>query len=173
LVEEKGIELLLQAVARLEGDWRLNLVGSGPLKARLETLTGELGMSERIAWMPWIASTEMPGQYTALDVLVVPSLTRPNWKEQFGRVLIEAMASAVPVIGSDSGAIPDIIADAGFVVPEGDVAALTEALCKIHAESNLREKLARAGRQRVLAHFTHEQVAAATVKVYQTMLAGG
>ena len=51
---------------------------------------------------------------------MLPSLTRPNWKEQFGRVLIEAMASGVPVIGSDSGAIPDVIGQAGLIFPEGD-----------------------------------------------------
>jgi glycosyltransferase involved in cell wall biosynthesis len=99
-------------------------------------------------------------------------LTRRNWKEQFGRVLVEAMASGVPVIGSDSGAIPGVIGDAGLVVPEGDVAALHGALCRLRDDPHLRRELAQRGRQRALAHFTHQQIAAATVEVYRQMMAG-
>ena len=69
-------------------------------------------------------STEVPAVLRALDVLVLPSLTTPSWKEQFGRVLQEAMACAIPVVGSDSGEIPHVIGDAGLVTPEGDAAAL-------------------------------------------------
>jgi glycosyltransferase involved in cell wall biosynthesis len=111
----------------------------------------------------------MPAQYQQLDVLVVPSLTRPNWKEQFGRVLIEAMASGVPVIGSDSGAIPDVIGEAGLITPEGNSAALTAAICKLQQDRALRTTLAERGRTRVIAHFTHAQVAHDTVKVYREM----
>ena len=112
----------------------------------------------------------MPGQYHQIDVLAVPSLTRPNWKEQFGRVLVEAMASGVPVIGSDSGAIPDIIGDAGLIVPEGDVSALADGLCRLQREDDLRARLMKAGRARVIDHFTHQQVAADTVAVYREMM---
>ena len=103
-------------------------------------------------------------------MLVIPSLTRPNWKEQFGRVITEAMSSGVPVIGSNSGAIPDIIGEAGLVVPEGSIEALRVALDELRCKPDVRLRLANAGRSRVLAQFTHEQVAAATVRVYQEML---
>lgn len=171
LVEEKGVDLLLRAAAELKDDWRLRLVGSGPIKTRLEALAETLGIAGRIEWIAWVASTEMPAQYAQLDVLVVPSVTRLNWKEQFGRVIIEALASGVPVIGSDSGAIPDIIGEAGVIFPEGNILALTDALCKVRNDLSLRKHLSESGRQRVLARFTHQQVAAATVKVYQAMLA--
>jgi glycosyltransferase involved in cell wall biosynthesis len=170
LVEEKGGHLLIEAVSRLSGDWRLYILGSGPQRDLLEAQAERLGIREKITFKGWVASTEMPNQYHWLDVLVLPSLTRPNWKEQFGRVLIEAMASGVPVIGSDSGAIPDVIGDAGLIFPEGNVDALTETLSRLQNDSTLWGKLEGAGLARVLAHFTHEQVAAATVEVYQSML---
>jgi glycosyltransferase involved in cell wall biosynthesis len=170
LVEEKGIHLLLQAASHLTGDWRLRIVGSGPEKARLLALAEQLNISAKIEWIGWVASTDMPAQYHQLDVLVVPSLTRPNWKEQFGRVLVEAMASGIPVVGSDSGAIPDVIGDGGLVTPEGDVAALAEAICKLQQDQALRKTLAERGRARALAHYTHAQVAADSVRVYREML---
>ena len=81
------------------------------------------------------------------------------------------MASGVPVIGSDSGAIPAVIGDAGRIVPEGDAAALAGALNDVRADPTLRAELIAAGRARFLAHFTHESIAAATVEVYREMLA--
>lgn len=170
LVEEKGIHLLLQAAARLTGDWRLRLVGSGPYKAELLALAQRLNITNRIDWIEWVSSTGMPAQYHLLDVLVIPSLTRPNWKEQFGRVITEAMSSGVPVIGSNSGAIPDIIGDAGMIVPEGSIESLRDALDNLRCNPDLRLRYANTGRARVLAHFTHQQVAADTVQVYQKIM---
>jgi glycosyltransferase involved in cell wall biosynthesis len=103
-------------------------------------------------------------------VLVVPSRTRPNWKEQFGRVLVEAMACGVVVVGSDSGEIPHVVGEAGLIFPEGDVAALRERLVRLSGDAQLRAELAQSGRQRVLAKYTQAQVAAATFQVYQEML---
>jgi glycosyltransferase involved in cell wall biosynthesis len=101
---------------------------------------------------------------------VVPSLTRGNWKEQFGRVIVEAMACGVPVIGSSSGAIPDVIGDAGLIVPEGDVRALADGLRRLMHDPDLRRRMGGQGRQRVLARYTQAQVAAQTVAVYRQML---
>jgi len=100
----------------------------------------------------------------------LPSLTRPNWKEQFGRVLIEAMACGVPVIGSDSGEIPNVIGDAGLIFPEGDIVALRDSIARMLADPERRARYAEAGRQRVLAEFTQAQIAAATVRVYREIL---
>ncbi|MBA3871886.1 MAG: glycosyltransferase family 4 protein [Anaerolineae bacterium] len=171
LVEEKGIHLLLQAVAQLKGEWCLRILGSGPYKSELLALAEQLTITNRIEWIDWVASTDMPNQYPQLDVLVIPSLTRPNWKEQFGRVITEAMSCCVPVIGSNSGAIPDIIGEAGLIVPEGNIEALRDALDGLRCNPDLRVRLANAGRARVLAQFTHEQVAVSTVKVYEAMMA--
>jgi glycosyltransferase involved in cell wall biosynthesis len=84
--------------------------------------------------------------------------------------LIEAMACGVPVIGSNSGEIPRVIGEAGLVVPEGDVAALREAIRHLAGDQELRQRLAAAGRARVLAHFTQEQVARKLAAVYASVL---
>ena len=167
LVEEKGIQTLLDAVAGLQGDWQLILLGGGPLLAELQTQVNHLGLAERIKFIGQIPSTEMPTQYHRLDAFVLPSLTRPNWKEQFGRVLVEAMSSGVPVIGSNSGAIPDVIGDAGLIFLEGKADELRTCLQSLQHHPALRADLAAKGRARVLAHFTHEQIAQATVEVYR------
>jgi glycosyltransferase involved in cell wall biosynthesis len=171
LVEEKGAHILLRAVAGLSGGWRLRILGSGPQKAHLESLAVKLGIAEQVRFEEPIPSTQMPGYYHQLDALVLPSLTRPNWKEQFGRVLIEAMACGVPVVGSDSGEIPNVIGDAGLVFPEGDRRALRARLSQLMADPALRDELARRGRDRVLAHYTQAQVAAKTYQVYRELMA--
>ncbi len=169
LVEEKGLRVLLRAAAQLGGAWRLILLGGGPLRPALEAEAARLGIAARVTFRGQVSSTAMSAQYHDLDALALPSLTRPNWKEQFGRVLVEAMASGVPVVGSDSGAIPDVIGSAGLVVPEGDAAALARALDWLRGDPALRADLSARGRARVLAHFTHERIAEATVAVYRAL----
>jgi glycosyltransferase involved in cell wall biosynthesis len=173
LVPEKGVDLLIRAFAQLvkmRAGARLLLVGGGPERDRLEALAVELGVGDCVEFIAQVPSMEMPALYPRMDALVLPSLTRPNWKEQFGRALTEAMACGVLVVGSDSGAIPNIIGEAGLVVPEGDVDALAGALRRLRESAALRAELGAKGRARVLAHFTHQQVAADTVAVYREMM---
>ena len=112
----------------------------------------------------------MPAFYRNLDVFILPSRTMSNWKEQFGRVLVEAMACGVPVIGSDSGEIPHVIGDAGVIFPEGDVRALTQKLQQLLVQPVERRHLGAAGRQRVLQQFTMQQIAAQTVQLYEKLM---
>ena len=172
LVPEKGLDSLLQALALLDGESRLRLVGEGPQRAELVTLAQRLGLGARVDFCAAMPSAAMPAQYHQIDALVLPSVTRRNWREQFGRVLVEAMASAVPVVGSDSGAIPGVIGDAGLTFAEGDAAALAAQLKRLQRDADLRQALAQRGRERALSQFTHVNVAEATVAVYRT-LAGG
>ncbi len=170
LVEEKGIGVLLNALQKLRGNWRLIVMGGGPLRSSLEGRATALGIADRVWFRDAVASTDMPEAYHELDALVLPSLTRPNWKEQFGRVLVEAMASGIPVVGSTSGAIPGVIGDAGLIFPEGDSAALGQHLAALQTNLSLQHELAHKGRHRALDHFTHAQIAAETVTVYEEML---
>jgi glycosyltransferase involved in cell wall biosynthesis len=172
LVEEKGVHVLLRAVAGLRGAWWLRILGSGPQRSHLERLAEELGIAEQVRFEDPIPSTQMPDYYNQLDALALPSLTRPNWKEQFGRVLVEAMSCGVPVVGSDSGEIPNVIGDTGLVFAEGDERALRDKLSQLMADPALRDELARRGRERVLAHYTQAQVAAKTYQVYCELLGG-
>lgn len=169
MVEEKGVLILLEAFARLGGEARLILLGGGTLRDHLRQRAAQLGIADRVEWREQVPSTAMPSQYHDIDALALPSLTRPNWKEQFGRVLVEAMLSGVPVVGSDSGAIPDVIGDAGLIVPEGDAAALAEALRRLRDEPGLAAALVERGLARARDRFTHERVAAETLAVYRGM----
>ncbi|MBN1679422.1 MAG: glycosyltransferase [Anaerolineae bacterium] len=169
LVEEKGGALLLDALAHLDGVWQLDIIGDGPCKAAWIEQARHLHLSDRVVF-DTLPSTRMPGYYQGIDVLVVPSLTRPNWKEQFGRVIIEAMACGVPVIGSSSGAIPGVIGDAGIVVPESRVDALANTLRQLMQSPEQRRDLAERGRRRVMSFFTQAQVAAQTVDVYRQLI---
>lgn len=169
LVPEKGVDVLLLAAARVP-EVQVKILGSGPERSLLEHLVQPNGLSGRVSFAPMRPSIEIPNFYAELDALVLPSRTRPNWKEQFGRVLIEAMACGVPVIGSTCGEIPNVIGDSGLLFPEEDVEALAAHLTALRDSQALRAELAAKGRARVLAHFTQASVAERTVKFYQQVL---
>jgi glycosyltransferase involved in cell wall biosynthesis len=171
LVSEKGLELLLEAAAVLPSTWRIYLAGDGPYKGVLKRLAAELGISERVSFDGQIPSTRMAAYYQQLDVLVLPSRSRPNWQEQFGRVLVEAMACGVPVVGSTCGEIPNVIGEAGLVFSEGDVEGLRSHLLYLQQRPDVRADLAQRGRQRVIERYTQAQIAAQTVAVYREMMA--
>jgi len=170
LVPEKGVDLLLDAVAGLSGMWRLHILGDGSEKETLKAQTRLLGLTPNVVFEGWLPSLRMPAFYRQLDVLVLPSRSRPNWVEQFGRVLIEAMACGVPIVGSDCGEIPHVIGDAGLVFPEDDAEALRACLTQLMHESDTASTLARRGRERVLQRFTQEHVATRTVDVYRQII---
>jgi glycosyltransferase involved in cell wall biosynthesis len=174
LVPEKGIDVLLHAAVELARDASprglcLRVIGGGPERDALRARAVSLGLTECIDWVPQQPSQAMPPLYHTFDVLVLPSLTRPNWKEQFGRVLVEAMASGVPVVGSDSGAIPGVIDSAGLVVPEGNARALAQALRHLRDDRTQWDAYATRGRVRAVNHFSQESVADATLEVYQAL----
>ena len=167
---QKGLFVLLEAVARLTEDVRVMVVGSGPLKVELLKKAQALRLDGRLELHEGVPHPEVPQYLQQMTVLVLPSLTTPTWKEQFGHVLIEAMASGVPVIGSDSGAIPEVIGDAGLVVPEGDVEALAEALRRLVSTPGLRTDLASRGRGRVLADYTNGIIARRLAVFWQDLV---
>lgn len=173
LVLYKGVGLLIETLQGLPDHCRLRLVGSGPDERVLRRIASERGVAERVEFVPAIATADVPQALADMDVLAAPSLTQPNWKEQFGRVLVEAMACGVPVIGSDSGEIPHVIGAAGMIVPEGDIEALQVGLLRLAQDAAMRERFSRAGRARVLERFTQEQVARRTVAVYHEALGVG
>jgi len=173
LVPEKGVDLLLKAVASMDRICQLAIVGVGTERVRLETLVRRFGLSDRVSFRGCLPSSHMPALYRQLDTLVLPSRSRPNWIEQFGRVLIEAMACGIPVVGADCGEIPHVIGDAGLIFPEGDAVALRERLTRLLDSPNLRAERGKRGRKRVLDRFTQAKIAAQTVKVYREIFTGG
>ncbi len=169
-VREKGVDVLIRAAARLDSNVRLILLGSGPRESAWRRLAADCGIAPRVQFKPWISSLEFPEFLRTIGALVLSSITQPNWKEQFGRVLIEAMACGVPVIGSTCGEIPNVIGDAGLIVPESDPDALADALRRLQHDAALRAGLSRKGRERVLTHFTQKRIAEETVRVYREMV---
>lgn len=168
LEHAKGVDLLIEAAAHVPAA-RVLIAGQGEQERELRALAARLGMAERIEFAGAIASTHMPAFYHRLDAFVLPSRTLPNWKEQFGRVLIEAMACGVPVVGARSGEIPNLIGDAGLTFAEGDVAGLRACLAQLAAQPALRTDLAARGRARVLERYTMRRVADRTIAVYRSL----
>jgi glycosyltransferase involved in cell wall biosynthesis len=153
LIPSKGLHDLLAAVRRLQAPVELLLIGNGELRDELE---GSEIPGSHVSVLDGLSHDEMAGGYRRLDVLVLPSHTTPTWKEQFGRVIIEALWCGVPVVGSDSGEIPWLIGltGGGLVFEEGDVEGLAAALAKLRDEPELRAALARGGRETVERMFT-------------------
>ncbi|HST04504.1 MAG TPA: glycosyltransferase [Chloroflexia bacterium] len=170
LVEEKGLRTLLRAfgdVALTHSRAHLALAGGGPLHDELRSTAAEMGIADRVHLVGIIHNTDLPGFMNALDVFVLPSETRSNWREQFGRVAVEAMACGVPVIGSDSGEIPTVLGDAGLVFQEGDRDGLARQLSCLLAAPDERTRLSVAGRERVVRLFSVEQVARRHYELYK------
>ena len=160
LVPEKGILDLADALAGLDRlDWTLLVVGRGPLRGVLHDRLAAVNLDRRLRFVEDAGHERVAALLTALDALVLPSYATSDWSEQFGHVLIEAMAAGCSVVGTNSGEIPHVIGGAGIVVPERDVPRLRTALRRLIEDAELRARLAAQGRTRVRRHFTHIQVA--------------
>jgi glycosyltransferase involved in cell wall biosynthesis len=168
LVPEKGIDRLIRAAAAVPTA-RLLVAGEGPEKRKLQALSHEVGLAERTSFAGHLPSTSMPRWLSALDVLVLPSVATRGWAEQFGRILVEAMAVGVAVVASRSGEIPYVVGDAGLLVPEGETPALAAALRKLQAEPALRHELACRGRARVVERFSQDRIASLTLDFYDSL----
>jgi glycosyltransferase involved in cell wall biosynthesis len=163
LVLEKGLDTLVAAVKRLtaKAPVKALLVGAGPEEDRLRQQIAAAGLEDRFVFTGVVPHSEAAEYMACMDLFVLPSRTTPHWKEQFGRVLIEALASGAPVVGSDSGQIPHLIRETGggLVFPEGDEAALAAALEALIADPAERTRLAAVGARTVGERFSCEAVA--------------
>ncbi len=176
LLQMKGVGTLLEALAQLVNrattdTYKLLIVGQGEDKPTFQKQAESLGVSEQIVWIDAVPPEDVAAYINCMDTLVLPSRTTPGWVEFFGRVLIEGMACEVPVIGSDSGEIPNVINDAGLVFPESDSDALAEQIHQIAEDECLKSELVARGLKRI-HNFTWETIAERTYQVYQELLAG-
>ena len=142
MLKEKGIEDLINACKKLNFPYQFLFIGNGKDKEYFKTLT------DKAIWVDAVDPNKISEYYSALNLLVLPSRTTPQWKEQFGRVLVEAMLCGVPVIGSSSGEIPNIIGEAGLIFNEQNPQDLAEKIKAIHDHQSLRDRLVIKGLER-------------------------
>lgn len=174
LLPAKGLHVLVEALSGIRSNkWRLLVVGDGSERLANERKLAEYGLLDRCEFTGAVPYEQTPEYFQKLDVLVVPTITTNKIREQFGRVIVEAMAARVPVIGSTCGAIPEVIGDAGLVVPENDPAALAAELRRIMLDRDLQNRLAEAGARRVTENFTWEHAAEQIFSLYRTVLNWG
>ncbi len=171
LVPEKGVKTLLSALRELPPEFRLLIVGEGPERDALKYHAGREGVSSRVQWEKGVVQEKLPALFGRMDALVLPSLETPGWKEQFGRVLIEAMSCGVPVVGSDTGEIPRVIDDCGLVVPPGDPEALARSLLRLAHDRELHARYVWKGRERAVNHFDLRVIAAAYSRLFRSLSA--
>ena len=164
----KGLVYLLRAIAKLSVDIPgLKLMVLGKLKkdGPTEKLIKELGIADRITFYSGLSSDEVAGLYAKATCAVTPSVY-----EGFGLPAGEAMACGVPVISTDGGALPEVVGDAGIIVPTRDHKALADAIQQVLADEQLRSSLARMGRKRIHRLFSWGTAAADMVKLYCNIL---
>jgi glycosyltransferase involved in cell wall biosynthesis len=169
LVPEKGVDDLLRAVARLTFRCILLIIGDGPARGALEALAAELGIAAHCRMIGPVPHEDLAGYLNALDLLVLPSRTTTHWKEQLGRVLLEAMACRIAVLGSHSGAIPEVIGDPDGIYAEGDVPGLAARIAQLAAEPEYRHARAESGYHRALERYSTEHLARATAAVWRSL----
>lgn len=159
LVEGKGVHHLLRAVATLPVSVHALIVGQGPQRDDLASLAGRLAISHRVRFIPAVPYSSVPGLLRSMDILVLPSLPTTHWVEQFGRVLIEAMACGTPIVASRSGEIPEVLGGGGLLMNPGDDEGLVQALESLLGDPVRRASLGATGRERALRHFSASVVA--------------
>jgi len=173
----KGMDYLVLALRELIEDpecnrrrVRLLAVGSGPGKDRIDTLLERLELRDSCVFAGSLPYNRMPEAFRAADVFVLPSIATPEWQEQFGMSLIEAMSCGTPVVSTLSGAISEIVGDSGILCQPNDFVSILDALKRLMANPGLREDLAAKGRQRALDLFTLEQFAAGLGGAYARLI---
>ena len=170
LVPERGLDLLFRACVGLAGNWTLTVIGTGPSQEELEGLAQRLGIAARISWLGALPRQAVDGIWPHLDCLVLPSRTTERWVMTEGQAAMHAMANGVAVVGTNSGALPEIIGDAGRIVPEEDVAALAAALQDLYANRSECERLGSVGRRRVQEEFSERAIAAKMLAFWRTLM---
>jgi glycosyltransferase involved in cell wall biosynthesis len=156
-VPEKGLGTLTAALRRVPETWRALFVGGGEEQHDIEALAASY--PGRVSIATGVGHDEVPAYLNAMDVLCAPSRTTPRWREQFGRMLIEAMACGVPVLASRSGEIPHVVENAGILLEEADVEAWTSALRQVVTSPALRRDLADRGLRRSRSEYAWPVVA--------------
>lgn len=173
LVPEKGVLMLLDVFTELHKEfpeWELLYVGDGPCKQELQTYIIKHNLIHHVYITPPVAHPDVSLILQKTSILVLPSYDTHDWREQFGHVLIEAMACKIPVIGSNAGEIPNVIGDTGIIFEQKNKQSLLACLKTLMQNQDMRKRLGEKGYERVLFRYTHDAIADATVAFWQHIL---
>lgn len=175
----KGVDFLVLALRELLSDdelkkkrIRLVMVGSGPGRDRVEELINRLDVGQACTFTGSLPYEQMPGMYRAADVFVLPSIATPEWQEQFGMSLMEAMACGTPVVATLTGAVPEIADYSALLVQPNDFVSLYEALKGLILNPEDGAALAQSARERMVKHYNKDQYAEALSAIYEELLGG-
>lgn len=165
----KGLNFLLEAVARVRRERHLTLtvIGQPKKDGIIENLVKELKLGDIVRFTGRIENEEFADYYAKSTLAVVPSLY-----EGFGIPAAEAMACGVPLISTSGGALPEVVGDAGLVVPPADATALAQAITRLLDSAEERKKLAQAGLERVNSVFSWAKAAREVADVYREAIRG-
>jgi len=168
LTREKGLLTLLEASYILKNDKSINkedfkilIVGDGYLKNEMNMFISKRGLEDIVIIHPSVPHNSVSEYLNCIDTFILPSMTTTRWKEQFGRVIIESLSCGVPVIGSDSGAIPELISDTGggIIFPQGNAEVLSEKMSQIMNNHDLRFQVIEKGERSVRERYSIKAVA--------------
>lgn len=167
-VPEKGLTMLMRVLDQVSLPWRALFVGTGVMEAELRSWAERY--PDRVRICTTVQHHEVPQYLNAMDLLCAPSQTAQNWREQFGRMLIEAFACGVPVIGSNSGEIPYVIGDAGIVLAEKDEQAWIQAILMLLNDPTQRATFAQRGLDRAHSVYQWSVVARQHLEFFDSIL---
>lgn len=166
-VEAKGLPILIDALERCRADWRALFVGGGPLEEVLRAFAAR--HPGRVHVETGVPHSDVPDWLNAMSILCAPSQTTVTWREQFGRMLIEAMGCGIPVVASDSGEMPFVLGDAGMVAGEHDAAGWAAAIDQLAGDALMRAELSERGLARARSRFAWSAVARAHLAFFSAV----
>ena len=166
-IEAKGIRVLTSVLPSIRTPWRALFVGDGPELPHLREF--EAAHRSNVAVVTGVPHDHVPAYLNAMDVLCAPSRTTATWREQFGRMSIEAMACGVPVVASDSGEIPHVAGGAGVIVAEHDIAGWTAAIEALLTDAARRRELGARGLDRARAEYAWPAIARRHMEFFEEL----
>ena len=166
LSSQKGVNILLAALAQLPARWHLRIVGDGPERASLVALAASLGIAERVTFHGWAQREELPALYRAADIFVFPSLD-----EGMPNVVLEALASGLPIVATRIAGNEQLVAhgDNGALVPAGDAGAFADALAPLLADSSARRRMGARSREIAVQSYSWARSAGKYASLFQAV----
>ena len=170
LLEIKGVYLLIELMQHLPDSFHAVFVGNGPEEHNLRKLAAQYHVSQRVHFVGNVPYTRLPHYINCMDIGIVPSRTTKRWKEQFGRVLVEFMSCEVPVIGSTSGSIPEVLGTAGCLFSEDNIQQLVQKIHDLSKTPEILQELGKKGRARVIANYSTEIMCNRLLSMYTNLV---